>query len=116
MVQSLITGSQREFALPLSIYPAPRWSPDGRFIAFRAAATLGKYETRVMDVQTGTFVSTYRIATDVAWTRDRNQMYFLRIREGLFKRDMRSQSEELIFRSASSMSSTSKSASRFRHL
>ncbi len=97
VVQSLETGSQREFALPLSAMPAPRWSADGRFIAFRSAAALGKGEIRIVDIGTGEIVSTYGRAADVAWTRDMSQIYFLRIQNGLFRRDMRLQREELLY-------------------
>ncbi len=98
VVQSLATGSQREFELRLADRPAPRWSPDGRSIAFRSDLRFGDPKMQIMDVQTGALVSSHRIAADVAWTRDGSQMYFIVINQGLFKRDVNSKSEALLFR------------------
>jgi serine/threonine protein kinase/dipeptidyl aminopeptidase/acylaminoacyl peptidase len=98
VVQSLAPGSQREFELPLADRPAPRWSPDGRFITFRSDFRFGDAKIQIVDVQTGAFVASHRIAADVAWTRDGSQMYFIVINQGLFKRDVKSQSEALLFR------------------
>ncbi len=97
VVQSLETGALKEYHVPLLDMPTPRWSPDGRIIAFRGRDSRANRAVHFMDIRSGAIVSKYEIAADLAWSRDGEEIYFVRIAQGLLKLDARSQAELMLY-------------------
>jgi len=63
---------ERAIPLPAGIYGSPRWSPEGRYVAFQVSFSLGESEIQVMEVQRETVrtVATAAMTRGLAWLPD----------------------------------------------